>query len=134
MYGLDYNAGDSYCITATGQTPFRSPAPFCFPPRLLDFSRSVTGHRNLRTSLTTGSTPLRNMSILLQQQHITGDWYSVPDLRLRDHRFTVPLDYSSRSSPNISVFAREVVAGTGLISPIYISLVSMLFGCLIFLF
>lgn len=32
MYGLDYNAGDSYCITATGQTPFRSPAPFCFPP------------------------------------------------------------------------------------------------------
>ncbi|EEF50593.1 proline iminopeptidase [Ricinus communis] len=45
-------------------------------------------------------------------QHIAGHWYSVPDLRLRDHRFTVPLDYSidHNASPKISIFAREVVA------------------------
>lgn len=45
--------------------------------------------------------------------HVTGNWYSVPELRLRDHHFTVPLDYSLRSSPScpkINVFAREVVA------------------------
>lgn len=46
-------------------------------------------------------------------EHVAGKWYSVPDLRLRDHRFTVPLDYSvdRRESPTISIFAREVVAG-----------------------
>lgn len=46
-------------------------------------------------------------------EQITGDWSSVPSLRLRDHRFTVPLDYSRglQSSPKITVFAREVVAG-----------------------
>ncbi|KAL3622165.1 hypothetical protein CASFOL_033576 [Castilleja foliolosa] len=40
------------------------------------------------------------------------DWFSVPELRLRDHRFTVPLDYSLNgpTSSKISVFAREVVA------------------------
>lgn len=45
--------------------------------------------------------------------HVTGDWFSVPSLRLRDHRFTVPLDYSQgpQSSSKITVFAREVVAG-----------------------
>ncbi|KAK9279410.1 hypothetical protein L1049_013089 [Liquidambar formosana] len=44
--------------------------------------------------------------------HVAGTWYSVPDLRLRDHRFSVPLDYSldEPSSHKISVFAREVVA------------------------
>ncbi|XP_061960475.1 uncharacterized protein LOC133681444 [Populus nigra] len=44
--------------------------------------------------------------------HISGTWYSVPGLRLRDHRFTVPLDYSidRNASPKISVFAREVVS------------------------
>ncbi|XP_076892836.1 uncharacterized protein LOC143544672 [Bidens hawaiensis] len=46
-----------------------------------------------------------------ESDHVTGPWYSVPDLRLRDHRFTVPLDYSqSQSSPKISVFAREAVS------------------------
>lgn len=46
--------------------------------------------------------------------HATGAWYSVPDLRLRDHYFTVPLDYSLDSStcPKITIFAREVVSGT----------------------
>ncbi|KAF3620203.1 putative desiccation protectant protein Lea14 -like protein [Capsicum annuum] len=43
------------------------------------------------------------------QEHVAGGWYSIPDLRLRDHRFSVPLDYNS-SSPKITVFAREVVA------------------------
>ncbi|GKU96820.1 hypothetical protein SLEP1_g10012 [Rubroshorea leprosula] len=44
-------------------------------------------------------------------EHATGKWYSVPDLRLRDHRFTVPLDYRDPvSSLKISIFAREVVA------------------------
>lgn len=45
-------------------------------------------------------------------EHVTGDWFSVPSLRLRDHRFTVPLDYSQglQSSTKITVFAREVVA------------------------
>ncbi|XP_060668502.1 uncharacterized protein LOC107432885 isoform X2 [Ziziphus jujuba] len=44
--------------------------------------------------------------------HVPGNWYSVPDLRLRDHHFTVPLDYSLnlRTSPKISIFAREIVA------------------------
>ncbi|PIN20180.1 Prolyl aminopeptidase [Handroanthus impetiginosus] len=43
-------------------------------------------------------------------KHIIGDWFSVPELRLRDHRFTVPLDYSDAASPKISLFVREVVA------------------------
>lgn len=47
-------------------------------------------------------------------EHVSCSWYSVPELRLRDHRFSVPLDYSLdlHSTPRISVFAREVVAGT----------------------
>ncbi|XP_031475845.1 uncharacterized protein LOC116247716 [Nymphaea colorata] len=44
-------------------------------------------------------------------EHTHGRWYSVPDLRLRDHWFSVPFDYtSSDSSTRIFVFAREVVA------------------------
>ncbi|RDX68228.1 Proline iminopeptidase, partial [Mucuna pruriens] len=45
-------------------------------------------------------------------EHVTDDWYSVPELRLRDHRFKVPLDHSRgpHSYPKITVFAREVVA------------------------
>ncbi|KAK8938861.1 hypothetical protein KSP39_PZI011063 [Platanthera zijinensis] len=46
------------------------------------------------------------------EDHITGDWYYVPDLSLRDHRFSVPLDHSHpHSSAKIVIFAREVVAG-----------------------
>ncbi|XP_050387632.1 uncharacterized protein LOC126803937 [Argentina anserina] len=46
------------------------------------------------------------------RDHAAGDWFSVPELRLRDHRFLVPLDYSAgpNASPKISVFAREVVS------------------------
>ncbi|KAJ0111608.1 hypothetical protein Patl1_00511 [Pistacia atlantica] len=45
-------------------------------------------------------------------EHVAGKWFSIPELRLRDHRFTVPLDYSidGDASPKITVFAREVVA------------------------
>ncbi|KAL0464851.1 UNVERIFIED_CONTAM: Proline iminopeptidase [Sesamum latifolium] len=45
-------------------------------------------------------------------KHVSSDWFSVPELRLRDHSFTVPLDYSldDSTSPKISVFVREVVA------------------------
>ncbi|XP_057499413.1 uncharacterized protein LOC130783683 [Actinidia eriantha] len=45
-------------------------------------------------------------------EHVAGNWYSVRELRLRDHYFTLPLDYSldRRTCPKISVFAREVVA------------------------
>ncbi|PWA69842.1 Alpha/beta hydrolase fold-1 [Artemisia annua] len=42
--------------------------------------------------------------------HVAGEWYSVPELSLRDHHFTVPLDYSVPQSPKITVFAREAVA------------------------
>ncbi|PQM37056.1 uncharacterized protein Pyn_03155 [Prunus yedoensis var. nudiflora] len=44
--------------------------------------------------------------------HVAGKWFSVPELRLRDHRFTVPLDYSVglKASSKISIFAREVVS------------------------
>ncbi|KAK1286321.1 hypothetical protein QJS10_CPB20g02155 [Acorus calamus] len=49
-----------------------------------------------------------------EKQHWVGEWYSVPDLRLRGHRFSVPLDYSSDITTHrhcrISVFAREVVS------------------------
>ncbi|CAN6485804.1 unnamed protein product [Victoria cruziana] len=46
-----------------------------------------------------------------KDEHTHGRWYSVPELRLRDHWFSVPLDYtSSDSSMRIFVFAREVVA------------------------
>ncbi|KAG9155868.1 hypothetical protein Leryth_004117 [Lithospermum erythrorhizon] len=45
-------------------------------------------------------------------EHLAGNWYSVPDLRLRDHKFNVPLDYSVdfKSSQKITIFAREVVS------------------------
>ncbi|GKV50910.1 hypothetical protein SLEP1_g57589 [Rubroshorea leprosula] len=44
-------------------------------------------------------------------EHAAGKWYSVPDLRPRDHRFTAPLDYRDpATSLKISIFAREVVA------------------------
>ncbi|PRQ58295.1 putative prolyl aminopeptidase [Rosa chinensis] len=46
------------------------------------------------------------------KDHVAGDWFSVPELRLRDHRFSVPLDYSAdpKASSKISIFAREVVS------------------------
>ncbi|KAK1276642.1 putative WRKY transcription factor 24 [Acorus gramineus] len=73
-----------------------------------------------------------------EKQHWVGEWYSVPDLRLRGHRFSVPLDYSSDITTHrhcrISVFAREVVSeclfiwqrGTGLSTPLTVSSLSQL--------
>lgn len=87
---------------------------------------SITPRRNLCSSSTVTSVyrrsvhprDMENKAVVKeneqhQQMHIAGKWFSVPDLRLRDHRFIVPLDYSSSSpsSPNISIFAREVVSG-----------------------
>ncbi|KAK4266910.1 hypothetical protein QN277_023769 [Acacia crassicarpa] len=70
--------------------------------------------RSRRSSLYTisemnGENPASSHS---KSEHVSGNWYSVPELRLRDHRFAVPLDYTLdlHSSPKISVFAREVVA------------------------
>lgn len=76
--------------------------------RLLRFRPRQTSQRALTTMSVAKSVATDNSS----SEHVTGNWYSVPDLRLRDHRFMVPLDYKSReASSKISVFAREVVAG-----------------------
>ncbi|GJU14434.1 hypothetical protein Tco_1142400 [Tanacetum coccineum] len=48
--------------------------------------------------------------IINMQKEEIRNGYSVPELRLRDHHFTVPLDYSVPQSPKITVFAREAVA------------------------
>lgn len=57
--------------------------------------------------------PIAGITSMAAGERLTSDWFSVPDLRLRDHRFTVPLDYSisDPAAPKISVFAREVVGG-----------------------
>ncbi|MCI18514.1 proline iminopeptidase-like protein, partial [Trifolium medium] len=59
-----------------------------------------------------GATIATHSSSTSSPEHVTGDWFSVPSLSLRNHTFTVPLDYSRglHSSPKITVFAREVVA------------------------
>ncbi|KAI4372332.1 hypothetical protein MLD38_010575 [Melastoma candidum] len=62
--------------------------------------------------------PSHNFHVLMSTVHgssassdpLSGPWLSVPGLRLRDHRFTLPLDYSHHSSSTISVFARELVS------------------------
>lgn len=83
-------------------------------PHNLDNFRSFFRRRSIATTVAamggSKATP----------DHVAGDWFSVPGLRLRDHRFTVPLDYSidHSTSPTISVFAREVVSGNFLESNI----------------
>lgn len=42
----------------------------------------------------------------------TGEWFQVPDLALRDHYLVVPLDYENPKRSSITIFVREVVAGT----------------------
>ncbi|KAJ9563378.1 hypothetical protein OSB04_008538 [Centaurea solstitialis] len=77
------------------------PPPFFLPTKqLLFFRRSIS----ILAAMATNSSSV--------SEHVAGAWYSVPELRLRDHRFTVPLDYSQSQSqsPKISVFAREAVA------------------------
>ncbi|XVF73115.1 hypothetical protein PTKIN_Ptkin12aG0175800 [Pterospermum kingtungense] len=62
-------------------------------------------------ALTTMSGVITVAADTSSSEHVAGNWYSVPDLRLRDHRFMVPLDYKfPAASYKISIFAREVVA------------------------
>ncbi|KAI3718261.1 hypothetical protein L6452_19125 [Arctium lappa] len=62
--------------------------------------------RSISVATATMGETAGNSSLL---EHVAGAWYSVPELRLRDHHFTIPLDYSLSQSPKISVFAREAV-------------------------
>ncbi|KAL0724582.1 hypothetical protein Bca4012_039181 [Brassica carinata] len=71
---------------------------------LISFHRRWRSYRGITSmagsgTISTESTP----------EHVTEKWFSVPELRLRNHRFSVPLDYS-KTSPKITVFAREIVA------------------------
>nr|KAJ0209407.1 hypothetical protein LSAT_V11C400170600 [Lactuca sativa] len=86
------------------------PTPTTSPKRTLYF-------RSLRRSIsavTATATATMDQNLIKKSsspaEHIAGPWYSVPELRLRDHHFTVPLDYSLSQSPKISVFAREAVS------------------------
>lgn len=92
------------------------PTPTTSPKRTLYF-------RSLRRSIsavTATATATMDQNLIKKSsspaEHIAGPWYSVPELRLRDHHFTVPLDYSLSQSPKISVFAREAVSGKSLTS------------------
>ncbi|MQL98097.1 hypothetical protein Taro_030811 [Colocasia esculenta] len=97
----------------------RTPAAAPVPPRLLlrSLLRLAGGGGRSSRHLCFAQHPAggkRKRSTMEQQQtleHRMGDWYSVPDLGLRDHWFTVPLDYGFPGGAKISVFAREVVLG-----------------------
>ncbi|KAJ4798165.1 Proline iminopeptidase [Rhynchospora pubera] len=78
--------------------------PLLINPFLRFTIRLTAKHRTYSPRAAMASSPAAPVSDL----HTIGEWYSVPDLRLRDHRFRVPLDYSARET-TISVFAREVV-------------------------
>ncbi|XP_050235601.1 uncharacterized protein LOC126685718 [Mercurialis annua] len=90
--------------TSLSSPPLRTTSPLSVSKLLFFHSRlsSLHRHRAMCEANETTSTP----------EHVAGTWYSVPDLRLRDHRFTVPLDYrnNQNASPKISIFIREVVA------------------------
>ncbi|XP_065859761.1 uncharacterized protein [Euphorbia lathyris] len=77
--------------------------------KLLYFHYRGTSFRAFSATAMTGA---NNIAVHSPPEHVIGDWYSVPDLRLRDHRFAVPLDYSvdRNVSSKISLFVREVVA------------------------
>ncbi|XP_077251385.1 alpha/beta-Hydrolases superfamily protein [Tasmannia lanceolata] len=79
------------------------------PPRLLLHNNKFTAvWPRIRTSQ---CAMCEDVCGPLKKQHRAGHWCSVPDLSLRDHHFTVPLDYDHNNNDNnISVFAREVVA------------------------
>nr|AIE47871.1 DM3Hh0 [Arabidopsis thaliana] len=77
-------------------------------PGLIDFYRRRRFCRVITSMAEAGSVYV-DVAGESKSEHVTGKWFSVPELRLRDHRFIVPLDYS-KSSPKITVFAREIVA------------------------
>ncbi|KAJ4843874.1 hypothetical protein Tsubulata_024351 [Turnera subulata] len=82
----------------------RTPTPLSLP-KLLHHRFRRRLFRRLSTMAETYASAATSSA-----DHVAGAWYSVPDLRLRDHRFTVPLDHSTPTSSKISVFAREVVS------------------------
>lgn len=81
-------------------------------PGVLDFYRRRRSYRVITSMAGAGSVSI-DVANESRSDHVTGKWFSVPELRLRNHRFSVPLDYSfdSETSPKITVFAREIVAG-----------------------
>ncbi|KAL5572950.1 hypothetical protein UlMin_022547 [Ulmus minor] len=90
-----------------------------FPPlhslSLLPSTKLILFHSRrlpFRTSTTMAGAKPSSVAGKSSPEHVVGKWFSVPDLRIRDHRFEVPLDYSvdHRTSPKISIFAREIVA------------------------
>ncbi|MQM02497.1 hypothetical protein Taro_035261, partial [Colocasia esculenta] len=109
-----------FCIQEEIPDARRSP----IPPRLLlrSLLRLAGGGSINSRHLCFAQHPARGKrkrSTMEQQQtleHRMGDWYSMPDLGLRGHWFTIPLDYGSPGGAKISVFTREVVLGMLLIS------------------
>lgn len=96
-------------VLSLSTTTARSKSPFSVPG-LIDFNRRRRSyHRGITSMAGAGSVPV-DIAGESNPEHVTGNWFSVPELRLRDHRFIVPLDYS-KTSPKITVFAREIVAG-----------------------
>lgn len=81
-------------------------------PGLINFNLRRRSYRLITSMAEAGSVHV-DVAGESRSEHVTGKWFSVPELRLRDHRFIVPLDYSfdSKTSPKITVFAREIVAG-----------------------
>lgn len=100
--------------TGNGPSPL---LPQLYPPTIFSFL-ALSPLRALSGRLSPTRVSISAMANL--ESHIAGNWYSVPDLSLRDHRFTVPLDYSASSSTSIAVFAREVVAGNAFFLPGFI--------------
>ena len=105
-------------ISSTPQSILLNPIP-----------KSLSFHSSRRlAAAVTAMTGANSSGGCSQSDHVAGDWYSVPDLRLRDHSFTAPLDYSLDCStcPKITIFAREVVSGTVIGFLIMLSLPSFL--------
>ncbi|KAF7137398.1 hypothetical protein RHSIM_Rhsim07G0010300 [Rhododendron simsii] len=90
--------------------PITTLSPSLTPPRT-KLLRFFTAFRNSVASPAAMDGTKSNTAVSCPE-HVVGKWFSVPELRLRDHYFTVPLDYSldHRTCPKISVFAREVVS------------------------
>ncbi|XP_007051700.2 PREDICTED: proline iminopeptidase [Theobroma cacao] len=97
---LFFSFSSSLSTLSATLSPIPSTKLLNFRPRRTSF-RALTTMAGTKSDCTGYSSP----------EHVAGNWYSVPDLRLRDHRFMVPLDYKDReASSKISIFAREVVA------------------------
>ncbi len=94
---------------------FRSHSPYPRIVSLVSATRFLSvGNHRIAARTVTSMAEANSIDGHSSPDHVTGSWSSVPELRLRSHRFTVPLDYSidPHASPKISIFAREVVTGT----------------------